>query len=314
MKPMADLPVPRPFLKWAGGKTQLADELVARLPPRFGAYHEPFVGSGALFFRLFREGRISQAHLSDRNPELIGAYQTLRDQVDAVVDELARCVYNRELYYELRALDPERLAAPARTARTIYLNKTGYNGLYRVNRQGRFNVPFGRHKAPLILDERNLRAVARALNGVEIACAPYESVLERARPGDLVYLDPPYVPLSATASFTAYYPGGFSLRDQERLRDLCLELDARRVQVMLSNSDTPLTRALYAAAPLRVGEVLAARAINSDRSKRGKVVELLVTNYPAAGPDPSAAPGASAAAPEAATGAGSLSAQAAPLA
>ncbi len=162
----------------------------------------------------------------------------------------------------------------------IYLNKTGYNGLYRVNRQGKFNVPFGRYKSPKYLDEENLMAVSRALQDVEILCAPFETVLERVAPGDWVYFDPPYMPLSETANFTSYQADGFGLSDQERLRDVCVELSKRKVYVMLSNSDTETIRSLYGSPYFTVDEVLASRAINCNGARRGKITELVITNYP----------------------------------
>jgi len=169
---------------------------------------------------------------------------------------------------------------PERAARMIYLNKTGYNGLYRVNRQGEFNVPFGRYKSPKYCDVDNLYAVSKALQDVNITCAPFEKVLEHAKPGDFVYFDPPYVPVSKTANFTAYQVNGFSQDDQRKLRDICVELTARDVNVMLSNSDTDLVRTLYDSPNFTFSEVQANRAINSNAKKRGKVTELIVTNYP----------------------------------
>ena len=157
---MAQSPIPRPFLKWAGGKTRLLPELVRRLPSAFAAYHEPFLGSAALFFALHRQVRLGRACLSDLNPELIETYRAIRDQVETVIALLVGYPYDREFYYALRAQDPGSLDLPSRAARTLYLNKTGYNGLYRVNRRGQFNVPFGRHKSPTICDARNLRAVS----------------------------------------------------------------------------------------------------------------------------------------------------------
>jgi DNA adenine methylase len=276
---MAYAPLPRPFLKWAGGKRQLVEPLMRHTPPSFGNYLEPFAGSGALFFKLYREGRLQGARLSDSNAELIDTYAAIRDQVEAVVTLLSRYPHNQDFYYQLRAMDPWALDLPARAARMIYLNKTGYNGLYRVNRQGRFNVPFGRYKSPRYCDPENLRAASRALRDVAIACAPFESVLEWAEPGDLAYFDPPYAPLSATAHFTAYQAGGFSAADQARLRDVCAELARQGVYVMLSNSDTELIRSLYGAAPFVLSPVQANRAINSNASKRGKITELIITNY-----------------------------------
>jgi DNA adenine methylase len=259
----------------------LLDELVGRLPPAFAGYHEPFAGSAALFFRLARDGRLHSASLSDGNAELIDAYRAVRDGAEAVIALLGAYPYDRTFYYSLRAQDPQALDLPARAARVIYLNKAGYNGLYRVNRRGQFNVPFGRYKNPRICDAGNLRAVSAALQGLELSCAPFEAILGRARPGDLVYFDPPYAPTSATAHFTAYQAGGFSSDDQRRLRDVCQELAGRGVHVMLSNSDTELVRSLYAGPPFHVHQVWAGRAINAQAQGRGKVPELIVTSYAA---------------------------------
>jgi DNA adenine methylase len=279
---MPDRHLPRPFLKWAGGKSQLADALLQSSPPRFATYHEPFLGSGALFFRLYREGRLRQAVLSDVNPELIDTYQAIRDHVEEVIHWLTQFPHDREFYYQLREKDPNLLSLPERAARMIYLNKTSYNGLYRVNRQGKFNVPFGRHSKPNYLDADNLRAVSRALRDVELHCARFETVLQRACPGDFVYFDPPYVPVSRTACFTSYHSEGFGLQEQEKLRDVCLALDRRRVAVMVSNSDTPTVRNLYASPPFHLTTLWARRAINCNGAKRGKIPELVITNYPPA--------------------------------
>lgn len=277
---MSNLPVPRPFLKWAGGKTQLADALLERMPIVFNAYHEPFVGSGALFFRLYREQKIRHAVLSDLNAELIDTYIAVRDSVLEVIGFLSEFPYNREFYYSIREKDPWQMHLPERAARMIYLNKTGYNGLYRVNRQGKFNVPFGRHKSPKYLDKENLLAVSRALQDTEILCVPFETVLGRATPGDWVYFDPPYVPISQTANFTSYHANGFVLSDQEHLRDVCIELSKNRGYITLSNSDTEAIRSLYDSPYFSIDEVLANRAINSNGAKRGKITELVITNYP----------------------------------
>lgn len=277
---MSVAPIPRPFLKWAGGKTQLANELIARMPAGFNVYHEPFVGGGALFFRLYRDGYIKGAVLSDINAELIDTYRAIRECVEDVIELLASYPLDKDFFYALRALDPWKLALPERAARMIYLNKSGYNGLYRVNKQGKFNVPFGRYKKPYYLDFDNLRAVSRALQGVEIFCASFESVLDRARERDWVYFDPPYVPLSSTANFTSYHANGFGLEDQERLRDVCLILHERGVYTMLSNSNTQFVRKLYNAPQFHISEVLASRPINSDGAKRGKISELIITTYP----------------------------------
>ena len=273
--PSSALARPRPFLKWAGGKGQLLPELLARLPKQFRAYHEPFVGGGALFFELYALGRLKAAvHLTDRNPPLIDTYETVRTDVDAVIRRLRRHRNDEAAFYRVRGQDPRRLSPAARAARVIYLNKTCYNGLYRENRSGEFNVPFGRYVNPAICDAENLRAVAAALEGATLSCAPYEAVLDRAAPGDLVYFDPPYQPVSATSSFTAYHRDGFGPADQERLRDLFATLAGRGVHVLLSNSDTPLVRSLYGS--FAIDRVHASRAINSRADRRGKVAEVIV--------------------------------------
>ncbi len=278
-KEMSSLPVPRPFLKWAGGKTQLADALLEHMPPGFNVYHEPFVGSGALFFRLYREGKIRRAVLSDSNLELIDTYRAIRDHLQEVLQLLAGYPYTQEFYYALREKDPWQLSLSERAARMIYLNKTGYNGLYRVNRQGKFNVPFGKYKSPKYFDPENLQAVSRALQEVEILCAPFETILERAASGDWVYFDPPYIPLSSTACFTSYQPNGFGLSDQRHLRDVCISLSQNGIYVMISNSDTEMTRSLYDFPCFRLHKVLARRVINSNSARRGKITELIITNY-----------------------------------
>ena len=187
---MARLSTPRPFVKWVGGKRQLLKELVQRIPQHFGAYHEPFVGGGALFFELYRSKRISKAVISDMNAELIDTYIAIRDYVEDVTGILATYPHNEDFFYNLRAEDPWEMDIPHRAARMIYLNKTCYNGLYRVNKQGKFNAPFGRYKSPTYNDPENLRAVSIALQDVDVLCTSFETVLGRAKPGDFVYFDP----------------------------------------------------------------------------------------------------------------------------
>ncbi len=276
---MVGLAIPRPFLKWAGGKTQLADALLERMPISFNTYHEPFVGSGALFFRLYREQKVRSAILSDLNAELIDTYLAIRDHVSEIIKILLEFPYDEKFYYDIRAKDPWELSLVERAARMIYLNKTGYNGLYRVNRQGKFNVPFGRYKSPKYIDRDNLCAVSQALENTEILCVPFDTVLERAKPGDWVYFDPPYVPVSATANFTSYHANGFGLSDQERLWDICVMLSQDNVYITLSNSDTTTIRSLYEPSHFAIGAVLANRAINCNGAKRGKITELIITNY-----------------------------------
>ena len=278
---MGDFLIPRPFLKWAGGKTQLADTLLERMPMSFNVYHEPFVGSGPIFFRLYRDHKIHYAVLSDLNAELIDTYLAIRDCVSEVIKILSEFPHEEEFYYNIRTKNPWKLNLPERAARMIYLNKTGYNGLYRVNQQGMFNVPFGRYKSPKYLDRENLIAVSHALQNVEILCTPFETIIDRTGEGDWVYFDPPYVPVSQTANFTSYLANGFGLKDQQRLRDICNELSKKHVYITLSNSDTEIIRSLYRTDYFAITEVLANRAINCNGAKRGKITELVITNYPA---------------------------------
>ncbi len=263
----------RPFLKWAGGKGRLLEQLRPLLPARFARYFEPFAGGAALFFDL----RPEHAELTDINSELIDCYRAVRDKVEPVIGALKRHRYDETHYYRVRAIDPASLARPERAARTIYLNKTGYNGLYRVNRSGKFNVPMGRYTNPRVCDADNLRACSAALKGVEVQVRDFETQVARARAGDFVYFDPPYVPVSDTADFTSYAPGGFGLDGQRRLAALFASLARRGVHVVLSNSDTPLVRELYRG--FRIARVLAARNINSRGALRGKVGEVVVTSF-----------------------------------
>ena len=267
----------RPFLKWAGGKSQILPELLQRLPESFRDYHEPFIGGGALFFALVASDRFRHAHLSDINGPLIEAYLGVKNEVEGVMEALGRHKNQSEYFYKVRATDVDALTPAERTARLIYLNKTCFNGLYRENRKGLFNVPFGRYKNPKILDEPNLRAVAFALQSVTIDRRHFSSILGGARRGDLVYFDPPYHPVSSTASFTSYDRNDFGPKDQEQLRDTFASLASRGVHVMLSNSDTEFIRELYE--EFTVEQVFATRAINSKADRRGKVAELIVRNY-----------------------------------
>jgi DNA adenine methylase len=262
-----------PFLKWAGGKGRLLGQFESLFPRRFHRYFEPFVGAGAVFFHLDPR----RAVLSDTNPDLIACYQVIRDDVDSLVDLLSRYRHDRDFFYYVRELDVTELSPVQRAARMIFLNKTCFNGLWRVNRQGRFNVPFGDYKNPKILDEANLRTVSDSLRGVEIHARSFEEVLRHAQAGDFVYFDPPYHPVSATAKFTSYGADDFKPEDQKKLAWVFRALDDKGCKVMLSNSDTPFVRELYK--DYRVETVHAARAINRDASKRGLVTEIVALNY-----------------------------------
>ena len=262
----------RPFVKWAGGKRSLAARIWEQAPTAFGDYHEPFVGGGSVFFTM--PERLGKAFLSDVNLELVTAYRVIRDDVENLIDALREHACNHHAdegyYLRVRAQEPE---APLQVAaRFIYLNKTCYNGLYRVNRAGKFNVPKGSYKNPRICDAEGLRQASTALARTEVKAETFELIEPGA--GDFVYCDPPY-----DGTFTSYLPGGFGDAEQELLRDTAASWGHRGVRVMISNSDTPLIRDLYSEPPFRFREVLAPRFINSDGKGRGSVVELLITTY-----------------------------------
>ncbi len=273
--------MPRPFLKWAGGKGRLLPELTRAIAEAggFERYHEPFVGGGALFFELYRRGGLgaSPAFLSDNNPNLIDAYQGVKTSVEKVIDLLSAHAerHSDEYYYRIRATMPDSLAA--RAARIIYLNRTCFNGLYRENSKGEFNVPVGRYKNPTICDAENLRAVSEALQCAEVEQRHFKTVLDTAVQGDLVYFDPPYQPLSKTSSFTSYGKNGFDEKAQRRLAEAFAELDRNGVRVLLSNSMTPFVQELYT--DFRIDTVMAARSVNSRADRRGKIPEALVRNF-----------------------------------
>lgn len=275
--PRAALPEPsspkgcQPFVKWAGGKRQLLTRLLPHVPARFGRYFEPFLGGGALFFALAPE----RATLADVNARLIRTYRGIRDDVATVVRLLRSYKHDRDFFYALREVAIDGGSDAELAAWFIYLNKTGFNGLYRVNSKDRFNVPFGRYAKPNICDEPALTACAAALRGADVLQEDFESVALRAKPGDFVYFNPPYAPLSQTSSFTAYTAGGFGPAEQRRLRDLALALKRRGVHVLLSNSSAPLIRRLYAKG-FRVEEVMATRSVNSKASARGPIAELVI--------------------------------------
>ena len=270
---------PRPFLKWVGGKTQLLSQLllaVAEAGP-FRAYREPFLGGGALFFALSQRLQIKKAILSDINMNLIDAYVGVRERISDVVHLLGehKTKHCHEHYYSVRAHVPDDLAG--RAARIIYLNKTCFNGLYRENSRGAFNVPIGRYSNPNICDAANLFACSAALQTATIKCQTFEKTLFQAKRGDLVYFDPPYHPLSSTSSFTAYAKDAFPERKQFELANVFAALDEKGIKVILSNSDTPLIRQLFKR--FRVQNVLATRCVNSRPDRRGRITELIIRNF-----------------------------------
>ncbi len=274
---------PKPFVKWVGGKRQLLKQfrLMNLYPPeKFDAtknkYFEPFVGGGAVFFDLLPE----KAFLSDLNFELVTTYNVIKDDVEGLIKLLKKHPHNKEYFLKVRAQKVEKLSPLQIASRFIYLNRAGFNGMYRVNRKGEFNVPFGYTKNPLICDEENLRKISRALKNVEIKHQDYKQVLKKAKKGNFVYFDPPYHPVSKTAAFTAYTSQGFGEKEQIELRDTFAELHKRGCFVMLSNSDAPFINEIYSGLKgIRITKVDAGRAINSKGSGRGKIKEVLVTNY-----------------------------------
>ena len=292
------------MLKWAGGKRQLLPALRRFYPATFNRYWEPFLGSGAVFFDLQARGLVRgrQVTLTDNNPDLIACYRTVRDCPEQVIGELSRLTaghtrHGAAHYYEIRnnRFNPQR-AALARSnggfrytaplaAMFIYLNRTGYNGLFRLNSDGEFNVPAGRYTNPRICDEANVRRVAAAFadQGVTLDYTRFDRCLDSAAAGDFLYFDPPYAPLSKTARFTSYTADGFGPAEQERLRDVTIALARRGCHVMLSNSTAPEIARLYEtdsvkAAGLRCYTIKARRAINSNAARRGVVEEYIITN------------------------------------
>jgi len=262
----------RPFLKWAGGKRQLLGELVRHVPKEHhGRYFEPFVGGGALFFEL----RPRKAVLADVNERLIRTYRGVQRSVDDVIHLLKSYPYDEKFFYDLREIDVDAGTDAEVAAWFIYLNRAGYNGLYRVNRKNRFNVPFGRYENPTICDAATLRSCSAALAGADLLVADFEAVVAKAKRGDFVYFDPPYMPLSVTSSFTSYTSHGFGADQQTRLRDVARRLKKRGVRVLLSNSSAPLVRKLYRAG-FDTTEVSATRMVNSKASGRGAITELVI--------------------------------------
>lgn len=277
----------RPLIKWAGGKTKLLPELVKRLPERFPAYHEPFVGGGALFWHLANAGRLKKNYvtLSDTCEPLMRTWRAIKDDASKVIELLKRMPITEAHFYKVRGISPEDLRGLRDfeiAAWFIFLNKTDFNGLYRVNASGAFNVPWGKwdeNKLPTVCDAPNLLACGALLQKLRVAvlARPFESVLDYAKPGDFVYADPPYLPTSKTADFTSYTSGGFDYEDHVRLRDVARELKEKGVHVMITNSDVPLVRELYESwSGFQVEEVFAPRSINSKGTGRGAVREIIV--------------------------------------
>lgn len=272
--------VAKPFVKWVGGKRRVIPELLRSLPTTFEHYYEPFIGGGALFFHLrnlniLQDGQIT---ISDFNLRLVRTYKAIRDDVDGVIARLKhhKRHHSKPYFYEVRdvAVDDYKNDADV-AAWFIYLNKTAFNGLYRVNKKNRFNAPMGKYKNPNICDTDNLLICHKALQNVNILHGSFEKAPSLAQAEDLVYFDPPYVPVSATSSFTSYTNEGFGFKEQELLRDLALDLRKRDVHVMLSNADHELVHELYT--DFTVRQIQVGRAINCKAKARGKVGEVIIT-------------------------------------
>jgi DNA adenine methylase len=276
---MTNVNVPT-FVKWAGGKTRLVPELIQHLPKHFNNYFEPFVGSGALFFYIAKHIKPKKMTISDINKELIETYEVVKDNYNGLVKKLKehKVNHNKEYYYKLRKQDPATLSKTDRVARFIYLNKTCFNGLYRVNSKGGFNVPMGSYKNPSVFHEDKLRNTKELLKNVKILNASFETVLKMAEKGDFIYFDPPYYPLKKGQSFTTYTKENFLEKEQEQLANVFDELSKRGCFVMLSNSDTTFIKSLYKRYSIHV--IKANRMINCDGSNRGKINELIIVNYP----------------------------------
>ncbi|NIM26493.1 MAG: Dam family site-specific DNA-(adenine-N6)-methyltransferase [Nitrososphaeria archaeon] len=278
------LVTPKPFVKWAGGKRQLIPVLSRNLPKQMGTYYEPFLGGGALLFHILSERNQQSCGISDLNSDLILTYTTIRDKIDDLINSLKNHEKqykkdSKSYYYSIRESSPR--SAVEKTSRLIFLNRTCFNGLYRVNSKGKFNVPLGRYTNPNIVNEENLRSVSQILQSskISIQCRDFESVLKDAKKGDFVYFDPPYQPVSNTANFTSYTHKSFTIDDLERLANLCLNLDSKGCKVMLSNSNSNEVEKMFKERRWNIKKIQANRAINSDSKKRTGHYELLIKNY-----------------------------------
>lgn len=274
-------PLVSPILKWVGGKRQLLDS-IEPLIPKCSTYYEPFIGGGAVLFSR----QPDKAVINDSNPELINVYLTIKDEPEALIEKLKehKEKSSEDYFYSIRALDRdkeafENMTNVERAARIIYLNKTCYNGLFRVNSSGEFNSPWGRYKNPNIINETTINALHTYFNkaNITIKCGDYREALKGIRKGAFVYLDPPYMPISSSASFTGYTAGGFGEEEQIALKEQCDALNAKGIKFLLSNSSCPFIEDLYK--DYIIEHVNAKRAINANPEKRGEIKEVLVRNY-----------------------------------
>lgn len=275
---------PKPFVKWAGGKRQLIPQIEKHIPKKFSSYFEPFLGGGALLFHLFSENKNLKGSVSDLNSDLVLSYVTIRDNLDGLLKSLQKHSDNyfsdsKSYYYSVRESNPK--SQFEKVSRLLFLNRTCFNGLYRVNGKGKFNVPLGRYSNPNIVQEENLRSVNQFLNQnkIIIKCQDFSSTVEKAKKGDFVYFDPPYQPISKTANFTSYTNRNFGLNDLKRLAKVSNQLAKKGVNVLLSNSSSKQVRDLFSAKYWEIIKIEANRAINSDSNKRTGHSELLIKNY-----------------------------------
>lgn len=278
---------PYPYIKWLGGKGRMAGHVMARLPREINVYGEPMIGGGAVLIELARQKRFKSARVADSNPELIRAWKAVKESVDPLVKKLRekKFSYDKELFLQVRATDPSTLDDVEAAARFIYLNRTCFNGIYRVNKKGEFNVPFGRYTDPLICDEPNLRAVSSLLKNVTIDCLDFADFLDDfPAPGDhecvnAVYADPPYVPVSKTANFTSYTEEGFGDHEHRTLAAGLRGLSNMRIRVVASNSGAKEARALYDE-HFDVDELRGSRSVGGDGTKRKAVAEIIAYGGP----------------------------------
>ncbi len=275
---------PKPFVKWVGGKRQLMQDLENNFPKQFATYHEPFLGGGAVMFNLLTKKPQLSCNVSDFNSDLILAYVTIRDKLGKLIESLENHSKNyhkdsAEYYYQVRKQEPKQQIE--KVSRLLFLNKTCFNGLYRVNKKGQFNVPLGRYTNPNIVNKENLTAVSKILQSkkIKISCRDFEAVLDDAKKGDLVYFDPPYQPVSSTANFTSYTHRDFTEDDLERLANLGDKLHSKGCYVLLSNSNSKTVKDFFSKKHWKISSINVNRAINSNAQKRTGHKEIIIKNY-----------------------------------
>jgi len=275
---------PKPFVKWVGGKRQLMQDLENNFPKQFATYHEPFLGGGAVMFNLLTKKPQLSCNVSDFNSDLILAYVTIRDKLGKLIESLENHSKNyhkdpAEYYYHVRKQEPKQQIE--KVSRLLFLNKTCFNGLYRVNKKGQFNVPLGRYTNPNIVNKENLTAVSKILQSkkIKISCRDFEAVLDDAKKGDLVYFDPPYQPVSSTANFTSYTHRDFTEDDLERLANLADLLHSKECYVLLSNSNSKTVKDFFSKKHWKISSINVNRAINSNAQKRTGHKEIIIKNY-----------------------------------